>query len=124
MLVKQISEILNSVFGEVLGDELITEDLGNIVGRGQVITGDTTFAGKFENYAGRIVDKVGKVVFVSRVYETQDLGLWRDSWEYGSVLEKIRVEVGDYEDNAEWTLTKDADSDGQLDYNEIGRAHV
>lgn len=124
MLVKQISEILNSVFGEVLGDELITEDLGNIVGRGQAITGYTTFSGNFENYAGKIVDKVGKVVFVSRVYETQDLGLWRDSWDYGSVLEKIRVEVGDYEDNAEWTLTKDADSDGQLDYNESITAAV
>lgn len=118
MKVNQISSILNDVFGEILGeDNLISEDLGNIVGTGQIITSSTDFGDNFENYAGKIVDKVGKVVFVSRVYKSQDLGLWRDNFEYGSVLEKIRVEVGDYEPNAEWNL-RDTDNDDVSEYND------
>ena len=124
MKVNQISGILNDVFKEVLGDNLIAEDLGNIVSTGTIITSSTDFGDNFENYAGKIVDKVGRTIFVNRIYKTQDLGIWRDSFEYGSVLEKIRVEVGKYDDNAEWTLTKDTDSDGDLDYNENIATHI
>ena len=125
MKVNQISTILNDVFGEVLGESgVIAEDLRNIVSAGQVITGSSTFDSQFENYVGKIVDKVGKTVFVDRVYKAKDLGLWRDAFEYGSVLEKIRCDVGDYKDNAEWDLTKDSDSDGDLDYNENIATHV
>lgn len=124
MKVNQISGILNDVFKEVLGDNLIAEDLGNIVSAGTTITSSTDFGDNFENYAGKIVDKVGRTVFVSRIYQMQDLGIWRDSFEYGSVLEKIRVEVGSYDDNAEWILTKDTDNDGDLDYNEGIATHI
>ena len=125
MLVKQISSMLNSVFGEVLGTEnLIAEDLSNVVSAGRIITGSSTFDDNFDNYAKSIIDKVGRTVFWDRVYKAQDLGLWRDSWEYASVLEKIRCEVGEYEDNCEWDLTKDADSDGELDYNENISTHI
>lgn len=124
MNVKQISTILNGVFGEVLGDGLIAEDLSNIVSAGQIITGSSTFADQFENYAGKIVDKVGRTVFVDKLYKAKDLGFWRDSFEYGSVLEKIRCDVGDFTDNAEWDLTKDTDADDDLDYNENISTHV
>ena len=123
MKVKQISSMLNTVFGEILGDTgLINEDMSNLVSAGQVITSSTQFGDNFENYAGKIVDKVGRTVFADRVYRAKDLGIWRDSWEYGSVLEKIRVDVGDYEDNAEWDLTKPGTN--ELDYNENIQAHI
>ena len=97
MQVKQISTILNNVFGEVIGDtNIIAEDLSNIVSVGNVITGSDTFGSNFENYAGKIIDKVGRTVFADRAYRAKDLGIWRDSFEYGSVLEKLRVDVGDY----------------------------
>ena len=123
MKVKQISSMLNQVFGEILGDTgLITEDMSNLVSAGQIITSSTQFGDNFENYAGKIVDKVGRTVFADRVYRAKDLGIWRDSWEYGSVLEKIRVDVGDYEDNCEWDLTKPGTTG--LDYNENLQAHI
>lgn len=125
MQVKQISTMLNSVFGEVLGTEnLIHEDLSNVVDAGRIITADSKFNSNFENYAGKIIDKVGRTVFWERIYKADDLGIWRDSWEYGSVLEKIRCEVGEYEDNCEWNLTKDTDNDGDLDYNESISDHI
>lgn len=124
MKVKQISAVLNDVFGEVLGEtNLVSEDLSNIVTSGQIITSDSTFADQFENYAGKIVDKVGKTVFVDRVYRAKDLGIWRDAFEYGSVLEKIRVDVGDYTNNCEWDLTK-AGTSTELDYNENISTHI
>lgn len=123
MKVKQISSMLNQVFGEILGDtSLIAEDMSNIVSVGQVITSSTQFGDNFENYAGKIVDKVGRTVFADRVYRAKDLGIWRDSWEYGSVLEKIRVDVGDYEDNCEWDLT--VPGTNGLDYNEHIQDHI
>lgn len=123
MKVNQISTMLNQVFGEVIGDTgLVNEDLSNLVSVGQVITSSTQFGDNFENYAGQIVDKVGRTVFADRAYRAKDLGIWRDSWEYGSVLEKIRVDVGDYEDNCEWDLTKPGQTG--LDYNENLQAHI
>lgn len=122
MQVKQISGMLNSVFGEILGDGLVTENLSNIVSAGTVITSDSRFNDNFDNYAASIVDKVGRTVFADRVYRAKDLGIWRDSWEYGSILEKIRCDVGDYEDNCEWDLTKMGTT--SLDYNENIQNHI
>lgn len=123
MKVNQISGLLNSVFGEVLGDTgLISEDLSNLVSAGTVITSSTDFGDNFDNYAKAIVDKVGKTIFADRVYRAKDLGIWRDYFEYGSVLEKIRVDVGEYEDNCEWDLTKMGTTG--LDYNENIQNHI
>lgn len=124
MKVNQISGMLNDVFASVLGDDLFAEDLSNIVDNGKIITGSDVFGDAFDNYAAKIIDKVGRTVFWDRVYNADDLGIWRSSWEYGSVLEKIRCEVGDYTDNCEWDLTKDADSDNDLDYNENIATHI
>ena len=123
MRVNQISTLLNGVFGEILGDTaLITEDLSNLVSSGQVITSSTTYSDNFDNYAGAIIDKVGKTIFVDRVYRAKDLGIWRDYFEYGSVLEKIRVDIGEYQDNCEWDLTKMGTT--TLDYNENLQNHI
>lgn len=125
MKVNQISSTLNYVFGEILGDTgLISEDLSNIVDAGRIITASTQWGDNFENYAGKIIDKVGRTVFAERVYRAKDLGIWRDSWDYGSVLEKVRVDVGEYADNCEWDLTQDSDSDSDLDYNENISSHI
>lgn len=116
MKVNQISTILNSVYGEVLGeDNMITDTLSNIVSAGQIIAANT-FGDNFDQYVGKIIDKVGRTIFVDRAYRASDLGIWRDSWEYASMLEKIRCEVGEYEKNDEWTLLDTATPVGP-DYN-------
>ena len=126
MRVNQISEMLNGIWGEVLGESglVVAEDLSNLVSVGQVITSATDFGENFENYAGKIIDKVGKTIFVDRVYRAKDLGIWRDSWEYGSVLEKLRCDVAEFTDNCEWDLTKDVDADKNYDYNENISSHI
>lgn len=105
MKVNQIATLLNSVFGEITGGALVKEDLGNIVDIGRAITSSSQWGDNFENYVGKIIDKVGRAVFVDRAYQAQDLGIWKDSWTYGSILEKVRCDVGDYEENKEWKLS-------------------
>ena len=126
MKVNQISAMLNGIWGEVLGESglVVAEDLSNLVSVGQVITSATDFGENFENYAGKIIDKVGKTIFVDRVYRAKDLGIWRDSWEYSSVLENIRCDIGDFTDNCEWDLTKDTNSNDELDYNDNISSHI
>lgn len=118
MKVNQISTMLNSIYGEVLGEtNLFKEDLSNIVSAGQIITASTAFGDNFDNYVGKIIDKVGRVIVVDRVFRKKDLGIWRDSWEYASMLEKIRCEVGNFTNNDEWVLLDGSDAGADPDYN-------
>ena len=118
MKVNQISTMLNSIYGEVLGEtNLFKEDLSNIVSAGQIITASSAFGDSFDNYVGKIIDKVGRVIVVDRVFRKKDLGIWRDSWEYASMLEKIRCEVGDFTNNDEWVLLDGSDAGTDPDYN-------
>lgn len=125
MKVNQIAGMLNDVFGEVLGDTgLFTEDLSNVVESGRIITSSTqVMVDDFDNYAAKIIDKVGRTIFWDRVYTAEDLGLWRDYFEYGSVLEKIRCEVGEYSDNCEWNLV-DRSGNSVSDYNDNLATHI
>lgn len=107
MQVNQIATILNDVFDEIIGESaVINEDLSNIVDVGKVITeGTQEISNKdFENYIGKIIDKVGKTIYNDKVYSGHSLGLLRDGWEFGSILEKIRVDVSDYEETDDWNL--------------------
>ena len=126
MKVNQIKDVLNYAFGEILGETgLIEDNLSNIVEAGQVITSTTQFLDNFDNYTGRIIDKVGRTIFWDRVYKADDLGIWRDSFEFGSVLEKIRCDVGEYEDNNEWSLVDWTDADRTTSpYNGVSDANL
>lgn len=109
MKVNQIATILNSVYNEIIGESaLVNEDLSNIVDVGRHITSSTQWGKNFDNYVGKLIDKVGRTVFVDRAYTAQDLGIWKDSWTYGSILEKVRCDVGDYKENKEWNLVTDS----------------
>ena len=95
MQYKQIGEIVEDVFHDILGQEEITvaEDLSNIVEVGKVITGSVDFSDKLDNYVRSIIDRVGKVIFRDNKVAISHLPIYKDSWEYGSICEKIRVEA-------------------------------
>lgn len=112
MRVNQISTILNSVFQEITGESaVIQEDLSNIVEVGRVITSSTQWGDNFDKYVGAIIDKVGKTIFVDRVYTSAAPNIMKSSWEYASILEKVRCDVDDYTDNKEWSLTPETTFD-------------
>lgn len=101
MEVKQIYNIVNSVTNEVLGkSDLVAEDLSNIVDVGTEVFNSTSV----DNYVKSLVNHIGKVVFVDRPYSGNVPSLVMDSWEYGSVLEKISADLPVASENSEWEL--------------------
>lgn len=93
---KQIGTILNDVFAEEIGEnDQVAEDLHNIVEVGQTITSTTQWGDQFENYVKKLIDRVGKVIFRENKMNLQHLPIFKDSWEFGSIAEKIRVEAPD-----------------------------
>lgn len=101
MKVEQIYEIMNAVTGEALGESaLIAEDLSNVVQIGDTIQNVMGL----DNYVRKLVDHIGRVIFVDRVYSGRTPSLLRDGWEYGSILEKIATGLPEATENESWEL--------------------
>lgn len=102
MKVNQIYEIINSITNEVTGkSDVVNEDLSNIVDVGKEIFDNTAI----DNYVKSLVNHIGKVIFVNREYKGTAPTVLMDSWEYGSVLEKIQCEIPEAVQNDSWNLT-------------------
>ena len=101
MRVQQIHELMNKSVGEVLGkQEVVKEDLSNIVDVGkEVIESDNV-----DNYVKKLVNHIGKVIFDDRVYKGNVPSVLMDSWEFGSVLEKISADIPQAYENDSWQL--------------------
>lgn len=119
MKINQVSTILNSINSEMMGETAITavnEDLSNIVDVGTELTqGQTDITKFFESYGRKLIDKVGRVVVVDRTYKSTAPDIQRDAWEYGSIMEKIRVSVNELEDDTTWSLNR-GDTPEQFEY--------
>lgn len=106
MKVKQLHTLVNSVTQEVLGETaVVNEDLSNVVAIGKSII-DTD---NIDNYVKKLVNHIGKVIFVNRLYAGGVPSVLMDSWEYGSILEKISAELPDATENQSWALTDGTD---------------
>lgn len=106
MQVKQIHEIMNTVTNEIIGkSDLVAEDLSNIVDVGKELLDNTSV----DNYVKTLVNRIGKVIFVSRPYSGNVPSVLMDNWDYGAVVEKINAEMPEATENASWELTDGTD---------------
>lgn len=106
MQVKQIYTIMNSITSEMLGKtDLVNEDLTNIVDVGTELLSNTSV----DNYVKALVDRIGKVIFVARPYSGNVPSVIMDSWEFGSVVQKINAEMPEAVENKSWELTNGTD---------------
>lgn len=113
MKVAQIAQILNDITKEILGESVIvTEDLSNIVDLGTAVFN----ADAVDNYTKALVDHIGRMVFVDRVYNGYAPNVVMDSWTYGSVLEKVDAEMPEAEENQSWELTTGQSYDCHIFY--------
>lgn len=102
MKITQLHTLVNTVTQEVLGETtLVQEDLSNVVDLGKEII-DTD---NVDNYVKKLVNHIGKVIFVNRLYAGGVPSVLMDSWEYGSVLEKITADLPIASENDSWNLT-------------------
>ena len=101
MNVEQIYSLMNGVTAEILGREnVVQEDLQNVVDVGTEIFGNTSV----DNYVKSLVNHIGKVIFVNRPYSGNVPSVLMDSWEFGSVLEKIQADLPTATENESWNL--------------------
>ena len=101
MKVTQLKDIVNSVTSEVLGKtDVVNEDLTNLVDVGNEIF-DTD---NVDNYVKKLIDRIGQVIFVNRLYAGGVPSVLMDSWEYGSVVEKISADMPEADENDSWNL--------------------
>lgn len=112
MKITQLTSVLNGttqttgIIDQTTGEAPVAnEDLSNIVDIGKVVL-DYTGQSKenYDSFMQNLIDQVGKVVIVNRTYVSQAPNILKDSWEYGSILQKVRVNLPDVEDNATWDL--------------------
>lgn len=113
MKVEQIYSLMNNVTSEILGKtELLKEDLSNVVDVGTEIFNSADV----DNYVKSLVNHIGKVVFVNRPYSGNVPSVIMDSWEFGSVLEKIQADIPQAVENDSWNLTNGESYDTNVFY--------
>lgn len=113
MKVNQIYSIVNDITNEITGQaDLLKEDLSNIVDVGkELLTATDT-----DNYVKTLVDRIGKTIFTNREYKGKIPSVVMDSWEFGSVLQKITADLPQATENESWELENGASYDPNIFY--------
>ena len=112
MKITQLTDVLNGtvnttgIIDQVTGEAPVAkEDLSNIVDIGKAVLDYTGQSNdNFDSFMRNLIDQVGKITIVNRTYVSQAPNILKDSWEYGSIMQKVRVSVPDVRDNASWDL--------------------
>ena len=101
MDIKQVFQVVNNATAQALGKEgILEEDLSNVVDVGNEVID----ARAVDNYVESLVNHIGRVVFDNRAYSTSIPSVMMDSWEFGSVLEKITADIPEAHENDTWAL--------------------
>ena len=113
MKVTQIFDIMNATTEEVLGrTEVVNEDLSNIVDVGEEIINTDNV----DNYVRKLVNHIGKVIFVNRRYEGGVPSVVMDGWEFGSILEKVSADLPQATESDTWKLEHGKSYDDDIFY--------
>lgn len=107
MKIEQVQEIVKSLHKQIVGEELAEVDTSKIVDIGKTILESTNI----DNYVKALTDTIGKIVFVNRPYQGNGSKVLMESWEFGSILEKVDCEIPDtsVSSNDTWGLTDQAE---------------
>lgn len=101
MQISQIYEFVNGAVAEAIGESVIVnEDLSNIVDTGEALFN----ANAVDKYVKALMNRIGKTVFVNRVYGGSAPDIMMDGWEFGSVLQKVSGNLAQATVNESWEL--------------------
>lgn len=104
----QIAELVNAATAEVLGETTpLAEDLSNVVDVGEAVMNNRAM----DNYVRALQNHIGRVIFVNRPYAGGAPSVLMDGWEYGSIMEKVSMELPEAEENETWELEDGASYD-------------
>ena len=108
MQVSQIYNLVNTAAQGVQGEiTLPTEDLSNLVDVGTSIAN----ALGYDSFYKALVNRIGKMYFVDRPYKGQLPKLFKDAWEFGSIVAKAQVDDMQVTQNDSWQIVNGASYD-------------
>ena len=108
MEIKQAWQFVNTATQEVLGETaLVAEDLSNIVDVGDSIQN----ALGTEKFYKSVVNQIGRMLFVTRPYRGKYASMFKDSWEFGSIVGKLQAELVDASENDAYQIVNGASYD-------------
>lgn len=103
--VNQIFNIVNDVAKQTFGEKAINVvDTSTLVALGDVVLKSDE---NTENFTNTLVDRIGKTVFSTRAYTTDNAeSMVREPFEYGCILQKIYVDLPEAKENNSWEIGK------------------
>lgn len=105
MKITQVAELVNDVQKELLGETaLITEDLSNVVSVGETIANMNLY----DKFVGALVNRIARTIFSIRAYSGRAPRVLMDSWEFGSIVQKVHMKLPEAEENESWELVDGA----------------
>ena len=105
MKIKQVYEIVNDATQQVLGESaLVQEDLSDVVSIGEQIANMNLY----DKFVGALVNRIARNIFSIRAYSGRAPKVLMDSWEFGSIVQKVHMALPDAEENESWELTNNA----------------
>lgn len=113
MKIKQVYEIVNDAQKQVLGEKsLIQEDLSDVVSIGESIAN----ANLYDKYVGALINRIAKNIFSIRAYSGRAPRVLMDSWEFGSIVQKVHGTLPDAQENESWELVDGATYEQDIFY--------
>ena len=113
MKIKQVYDIVNEATKEVLGKEaLVKEDLSDVISVGDQIAN----ANLYDKYVGALLNRIAKTIFSIRAYSGRAPKVLMDSWEFGSIVQKVHIQLPDAQENESWALVDGTSYDQDVFY--------
>lgn len=118
MNTNQIYTILNDVVAQGVGaDAIAAVNNQNLVSLGNAVLSSTT---NTEAFLNALLQRIGRTIIRYRKYENKLRGMILDDFEYGAIVQKIRIAMPDAEEDQSFGLV-----DGQsVDHYEVAKPDV
>lgn len=99
MKVEFIHEDVNYSFKQTTGEESLGPlDTGKVVHMGETILGGNLV----EQWTDNLINRIGRTVYVNRLYELDTPNVLKLTWELGSIFRKVRSKMPEATKNMTW----------------------
>lgn len=101
MKITQVYNLVNTATQEVLGETaIVNEDLSNVVSIGEQVANMNLY----DKFVGALLNRIAKSIFSIRAYTGRVPSVLMDSWEFGSIVQKVHMKLPEAEENESWEL--------------------
>lgn len=132
MKVSQIAEDLNIIYKEIIGtwteEDPVThemvpclykEDLSNFIDMSRRIIDSEDYRNNYDHYVAQLIDRIGYTIIVDKELNDDGIKIESNRYEYGALLQKIRIKDVDFVDNEVWQL-RPGESYEYFDFKPVG----